>query len=70
MHTFVFTSNLSNFPFNTCAGHPQMWRYLILGLHLLHNSLGVWGTDFDGTKFKICIAIFCAYPQKEIGKVE
>ena len=70
MHTSIFASNLSVFPFNTCAGHPQMWRYFILGLRPLHNSLGVLGTDFDGTKFKICIAFFSAYPQKETGKVE
>ena len=37
MLTSVLASNLSNFPFNTYAGHPQMWRYFILGLHLLHE---------------------------------
>ena len=46
-----------------------MWRYFILGLHPLH-ALGVLGTDFDRTKFKICIAVFSEYPQKEIGKVK
>ena len=70
MHTSIFASNLSVFPFNTCAGHPQMWRYFILGLRPLHNSLGVLGTNFDGTKFKIYIAGFSACPQKEISKVE
>ena len=70
MHTSVLASNLSDFLFNTCAGHPKMWRYFILGLQPLHNSLSVLGTDFDRTKFKICIVVFSAYPQKEIGKVE
>ena len=70
MHTSVLASSLSDFPFNTCAGHPQMWRYFILGLRPLHNSLGMLGTDFDGTKFKICITVFSAYSQKEIGKIE
>ena len=70
MHTLVLASNLSDFLFNTCAGHPQMWRYFILGLRPLHNSLGVLGIDFDGTKYKICIAVFSAYPQKETSKVE
>jgi len=32
--------------------------------------MGVLGIDFDGTKFKRCIAVLKAYPQKEIGRVE
>ena len=47
-----------------------MWKYFILDLYPLRNSLGVLGTDFDKTKFQIGIAVFWAYPQKEIGKVE
>ena len=47
-----------------------MWRFFILGLRLLHNFLGVLGTDFDKTKINLCIAVFRAYPQKEISKVE
>ena len=39
-----------------------MWRYLILGLRPLHNSMGVLGIDFDGTKFKRCIVVFKEYP--------
>ena len=47
-----------------------MWRYFILGLRPLHNSLDVLGIDSDGTKYKICIVVFSAYPQNEIGTVE
>ena len=41
-----------------------------LGLCPFHNSTGVLGTDFEGTKFRRYIAVFKAYPQKEIDRVE
>ena len=36
----------------------------------IHNSTSVFGIDFEGTKFRRYIAVFKAYPQKEIGRVE
>ena len=35
----------------------------------IHNSIGVLGTNFDGTELKRCIVVPKAYPQKEIGRV-
>ena len=36
-------------------------RDAILGLRLFHNSTGVLGTDFEGTKFRRYIAVVGAF---------
>ena len=70
MHTFVQESILSDFWFKTCAEAPQILIWFKLGLRPDHNSVGVFGTDLDGTKFKMYIAVSKAYPQNEIDKDE
>ena len=51
-------SNLSGFPFNTCAGQPQILIWDKLGFRPIHNSRGVEGIDLEGTKFSRYVAVF------------
>ena len=56
---------LSAIPF--CCGIPGVVSW---DSRLIHNSTGVLGIDFEGTKFRRYIVECKAYPQKEVGRVE
>ena len=48
--------------------HTQIWYKP--SLQPIYISIGVKGTNLDGTKFKRYLTIYKAYPQKDVGSVE
>ena len=53
-----------------CAGAPQILIWFKLGLHPFHNSVGVFETDLNGTKFSMYATVSKAYPQNDSGNDE
>ena len=63
-------SNFYYFCTKTCAGAPQILIWFKLGLRPFHNSVGVFETDLDETKFSMYAVVSKAYPQNDSGNDE